>query len=219
MPRPLSTWLLVVRHGETRWNIDGRIQGHRDSPLTVTGRAQAEALAARLAAEGVDALYSSDLGRARETAAPIAAATGLAPLFNATLRERAYGVFESFTWPEIEARYPEEYARLQTRNPAYAVPGGESALEFRERLLAAMADIADRHSGQRVVIVTHGGALGMLYRVASAMPLDAQRDYVLPNAALNRFAWRDGRIGLESWGDVAHLTTVHEAGVDSRDTI
>lgn len=214
-----STSLLVVRHGETHWNIEGRIQGHRDSPLTPNGRAQAQALAARLAVERPDALYSSDLGRACETAAPIAAATGLEPLLDDALRERSYGVFESFTWPEIEQRYPQEFARLQTRNPAYAVPGGESAIAFRERLLAVMAAISERHAGRRVVVVTHGGALGMLYRVASAMPLDAPRDYALPNAALNCFTWRAGRIELESWGDVAHLAVAHEAGVDARDTI
>jgi probable phosphoglycerate mutase len=216
---PLSTAFIVARHGETFWNLEGRIQGHLDSPLTAAGRAQAQALGARLAGERIDALYSSDLGRARETAAPIAAATGVAPTFAASLRERTYGVFESLTWNEIEARYPGEYARLATRDPAYAVPEGESAIAFRERLLATFAELAERHRGARVAIVTHGGALGMLYRVATGMALDAPRGYALPNAGINRFAWRDGRLELEAWGDVAHLTAAREAGVDSRDTI
>jgi len=214
-----STTFLVVRHGETRWNIDGRIQGHLDSDLTPTGRAQADALAARLAREPLHALYSSDLGRARATAAPIAALTGLAAVLDARLRERTYGVFESLTWTEIEARYPAEYARLATRDPAYVVPGGESAIAFRERLLARFAELAASHPGQCVAVVTHGGALGMLYRVATAMPLDAVRDYPLPNAGVNRFAWAGGRLLLEAWGDVAHLEVAREAGVDSRDTI
>jgi probable phosphoglycerate mutase len=218
LPAP-ATAFLAVRHGETIWNIDGRIQGHLDSRLTPAGRAQAAAVAARLAAEPLDALYSSDLGRARETAAPIAAATGLAAVFDASLRERTYGIFESLTWSEIEARHPAEFARLATRDPAYVVPEGESALAFRERLLAAFADLAARHSGGRVAVVTHGGALGMLYRVATAMPLDAPRDYPLPNAAINRFTWSAGRLTLDAWGDVAHLEIVREAGVDSRDTI
>ncbi len=219
MTSALSTAFVVVRHGETFWNIDGRIQGHLDSRLTPTGRAQAQALAARLAGERLDALYSSDLGRARETAAPIAAATGLSPSFLATLRERTYGVFESLTWNEIEARYPAEYARLATRDASYAVPEGESAIAFRERLLATFAELGERHRGARLGIVTHGGALGMLYRVATGVALDAPRDYALPNAGINRFAWRDGRLVLESWGDVAHLAASSEAGVDSRDTI
>jgi probable phosphoglycerate mutase len=214
-----STTFLVVRHGETLWNNDGRIQGHLDSRLTPTGRAQAQALAGRLASEALHALYSSDLGRARETAAPIAAATGLAPVYDASLRERTYGIFESLTWTEIEARHPAEYARLATRDPAYVVPEGESAIAFRERLLAAFAALAERHPGERLAVVTHGGALGMLYRVATAMPLDAPRNYALPNAGINRFAWRGGRLLLEAWGDVAHLAVAREAGVDSRDTI
>lgn len=218
LPAPATTFL-VVRHGETYWNIDGRIQGHLDSRLTPAGRRQAAAAAERLAAERPDALYSSDLGRARETAAPIATATGLAPVFDPSLRERAYGIFESLTWTEIEARHPAEFARLATRDPSYAVPEGESAIAFRERLLAAFAGLAARHAGGRVAVVTHGGALGMLYRLATGMPLDAPRDYPLPNAAINRFTWHAGALSLEAWGDVAHLEVVREAGVDSRDTI
>jgi probable phosphoglycerate mutase len=218
LPAP-ATAFLVVRHGETFWNIDGRIQGHLDSRLTPAGRAQAAAVAERLAAERLDALYSSDLGRARETAAPIAAATGLDPVYDASLRERTYGIFESLTWTEIEARHPAEFARLATRDPSYVVPEGESAIAFRERLLAAFADLAERHAGGRIAVITHGGALGMLYRVATGMPLDAPRDYPLPNAAINRLAWRAGTLALEAWGEVAHLDVVREAGVDSRDTI
>jgi probable phosphoglycerate mutase len=219
MPHAHSTTFVVVRHGETHWNIAGRLQGHLDSRLTPVGLAQAAALAARLAAEPLDALYSSDLGRARETALPIAAATGLALAFDANLRERTYGMFESLTWPEIEARHPVEFARLASRDPAYAIPGGESAIAFRERLLATFAALAERHAGRRLAVVSHGGALGMLYRVARGLPLDAPRDYQLPNAGINRFAWRGGRLELDAWGDVAHLEVAREAGVDTRDTI
>jgi probable phosphoglycerate mutase len=214
-----STAFLVVRHGETLWNIAGRIQGQLDSALTPAGRAQALALAARLEREPLDAIVSSDLSRARETAAPVAASTGLSTTFDARLRERSYGLFEALTWSEIEVRHPAEFARLATRDPTYAVPGGESAIAFRERLLATLAELAGRHAGRRLVVITHGGAVGMLYRVATGMALDAPRDYALPNAAINRFSWRDGRLVLDSWADVAHLDEVREAGVDSRDTV
>ena len=214
-----ATTFIVVRHGETHWNIAGRLQGHLDSRLTPVGLAQAAALGARLAAEPLHALYSSDLGRARETAEPIAAATGLAPKFDARLRERTYGVFESFTWNEIEARFPAEFVRLASRDPTYCVPGGESPIGFRERLLAAFAALADAHRGERLAVVTHGGVLGMLYRVARDLPLDAPRAYQLPNAGINRFAWRGGRLELEAWADVAHLEVAREAGVDTRDNV
>jgi probable phosphoglycerate mutase len=214
-----ATTFVVVRHGETHWNIAGRLQGHQDSRLTPIGLEQAAALAARLAEERLDALYSSDLGRARETAEPIAAATGLAPVFDARLRERTYGIFESYTWNEIEVRYPAEFVKLASRDPTYSMPGGESPIAFRERLLATFAALAEAHPGQRLAVVSHGGALGMLYRVARNLPLDAPRAYHLPNAGINRFAWRNGRLELEVWADVAHLEVAREAGVDTRDNV
>jgi len=214
-----ATTFVVVRHGETHWNIAGRLQGHLDSRLTPVGLAQAVALGARLAGEPLDALYSSDLGRARETARPIAAATGLAPTFDGRLRERTYGVFESLTWTEIEARYPAEFVRIASRDPTYAMPQGESSIQFRERLLATFAELAGAHPGGCVAVVTHGGVLGMLYRVACNLPLDAPRAYRLPNAGINRFAWREGRLELDAWADVAHLEVAREAGVDTRDNV
>jgi probable phosphoglycerate mutase len=216
---PIATTFLIVRHGETHWNVAGRLQGHLDSPLTPVGRAQADAVAQRLAAERLDALYTSDLGRARDTAAPIERATGRTALREPGVRERCYGIFESLTWGEIEAQYPREFARLASRDPAYGVPEGESALAFRDRVLAALAGIAARHPGERVGVVTHGGVLGALYRVATGLAFDAPRDYALANAGLNRFAWRDASLVLEAWGDVSHLAVAREAGVDVRDNI
>lgn len=118
------TTFLIVRHGETEWNVAGRIQGWRNSALTERGRTQAQALAARLGAEKPDVLLASDLGRTQETAAPIAAALGKTPVLDAGLRERSYGVLEGLTWPEIEQRHPAAYARIHGRDPEYPVPEG-----------------------------------------------------------------------------------------------
>ena len=201
-----ETWLVVVRHGETQWNRERRIQGyHADSALTATGEAQAAALAGRLAREGIDALFASDLGRTRSTAHPIGLATGIAPVHDAGLRERSYGIFEGRTFAEIEKHYPAEYARIMARDPHYAAPGGESALQFRDRVLGTLERIAVHCSGKRAAVVTHQGVLGMLYRHALELPLDSPKRPPMQNASCNHFRYCSGRWILESWCDVAHL--------------
>lgn len=201
-----ETRVVVIRHGETQWNREGRIQGyHGDSPLTPTGREQVRSLGERLAREGVDLLYSSDSGRTRETADPIGAATGLQVIHDRELRERAYGVFEGCRYTEVGSRFAAEYERFRSRDPTYAPPGGESAAQFRERVLAAFRRIAAEATGQYAAVVTHGGVLGILYREAMGMPLEAPRDYPIANASLNRLRFAEGRWSLDGWGDVAHL--------------
>ncbi|HEY6239332.1 MAG TPA: histidine phosphatase family protein [Burkholderiales bacterium] len=201
-----ETRIALIRHGETEWNREGRIQGYNaDSALTETGRAQAQALAARLGREGIDALYSSDAGRTRETAGPISAATGLPVIHEAALRERNYGVFEGFSFSGIEVEFPVEYEKFRTRDPHYAPPGGESAEQFRARIIGALEAIAVRARGKRVAVVTHGGVVGMLYRQAIDIPLQEKRSYSLANASLNLFRFKAGRWLLDTWGDVAHL--------------
>lgn len=201
-----ETRVILVRHGETHWNREGRIQGyHSDSPLTDTGLVQARAVAARLAGEGIDALYSSDLGRTRQTVEPIAVATRIAAVVEPGVRERNYGIFEGRTFAEVEQVFPDEFAKYRTRDPNYSIQGGESAVQFRDRIIKALAGIAERHPGQRSVVVTHGGVVGSMYRVAMQMPLDAPRVYTTRNASLNRFRFDAGTWMVEVWGDVGHL--------------
>jgi len=201
-----ETRLILTRHGETEWNRAGRIQGYRaDSALTATGREQVRALAVRLAREGIDALYSSDAGRTRETADPIAAATRLPVVYETALRERNYGVFEGHSFTGIESAFPEEFEKFRTRDPHYVPPEGESAAQFRDRVVTALEIVAARTRGRRVAVVTHGGVLGAMYRQAMNIPLDAKRDYSLANASVNHFRFAGSRWLLDAWGDVAHL--------------
>ena len=201
-----ETRLILIRHGETEWNRAGRIQGyHADSALTAAGREQVRALAARLAREGIDALYSSDARRTRETAAPIGVATGLPVVYETTLRERNYGVFEGHSFAGVESAFPEEFEKFRTRDPHYVPPGGESAARFRDRVVTALETVAARTGGRRVAVVTHGGVLGAVYRQAMNIPLETKRDYSLANASLNHFRFAGGRWLLDAWGDVAHL--------------
>jgi probable phosphoglycerate mutase len=199
------TKFLLLRHGETVWNRDGRLQGWQDSPLSVAGRAQAGALAARLATERVDAIVASDLGRTRDTAAPIAERLALPVALDAGLRERCYGEFEGMTWAEIERARPHDYQRLAARDPEYVVPGGESGVQFRNRVVAALERLAGTHDGATVAVVTHGGVLGIVYRHANAIPLEMPRTFSVPNAAVNRVAIADRRWHVEDWADTGHL--------------
>jgi 2,3-bisphosphoglycerate-dependent phosphoglycerate mutase len=199
------THLLVIRHGETEWNSQGRFQGHRDSVLSAEGRAQAEALGEYLARERFDLLLSSDLGRALQTAGAIAMRTGHEIVVEPRLRERRMGIFEGLTPAEVEARYPDEYARFRTRDADYVIPEGESMRQLFERSVACFAGLVARHAGLTLATVTHGGVLAMLYRHARAMPLDAPRDFQLHNTGINRFRHRLGAWQLQSWGEVGHL--------------
>jgi len=207
--------LILIRHGETEWNREGRIQGyHADSPLTANGQVQARRLAERLANERVQALHSSDAGRARQTAAPIAAAVALEILYDTALRERNYGIFEGRTYGEVERDYPEAYRKFRSRDPRYAPPDGETVLQFRDRIVSALEHVATRAGGECAAVVTHGGVLGILYRHATGMPLDARRTYSLHNASVNRFVYDGTRWSLEAWGDVAHLPAESINGAD-----
>ncbi len=199
------TQLILIRHGETVWNREGRMQGQQDSPLTETGVHQARQLARRFAQEAFGALYSSDLGRTRQTARSIADAAGRDIIVDARLRERHFGVFEGLTAAEIKLNYPLEYERFKSRDPAYAMPGGESALAFRDRCLACFEDIAQRHAGDTVVVVTHGLVLDMLYRAAHGIALDQPRSFGLLNASLNTFRYAARGWQAGTLGDVSHL--------------
>jgi len=199
------TRLVLIRHGETAWNRDRRMQGQTDTPLSDEGRAQARALGARLASARFAALYSSDLARAMDTARCVADSTGHDIVADARLRERAFGIFEGLTAAEIAARYPDELERFRSRDPDYVVPSGEGGRVFHARCLGCLAEIAQRHAGDEVVVVTHGLVLDAVYRAAHAMPFEAPRTASLLNASLNVFIRGDGAWRMESWGDVEHL--------------
>lgn len=203
-----ATELILIRHGETLWNRERRMQGQTNTPLSDIGRAQAQALGQRMANHRFTALYSSDLARAWDTAAEVAKVSGHKIISEPRLRERTFGVFEGLSYEEMTARYPAEHARFSTRDPDYAVPGGESPRQFFDRSLSCLEDIASAHPGETVVAVTHGMVLDTLYRAARNMPLNVKRDAPLLNASLNTFR-REPHAWIEvSWADVEHLAEV-----------
>ncbi len=202
------TELLFIRHGETDWNLQQRFQGQIDTPLNATGRAQAQRLAVRLADERHDALFSSDLLRARETAAPLGATWQLPAVALAGLREQNFGLLEGLDVPTIQARHAELWQRWLEQDADFAAPGGESQRHFHARVLAAVRELAALGAGRRLAVVTHGGVLDMLWRTAHGLPLAGLRTCAIPNTGLNRLRWVAGALQVVSWADDAHLATL-----------
>lgn len=199
------TRILAIRHGETAWNKDTRIQGQIDIPLNDTGLAQAQRTAEVLRHESLSAVYSSDLARAVQTAQAIAQACQLELQQHIGLRERHFGVCQGFSWAELAEREPQVTDAWRRRVPDFAPPGGESLLDLQARVVGAFDELAARHVGEQIAIVAHGGVLDILYRAATQLDLQAPRSWVLANASINRVLWSPQGMSLVGWGDVAHL--------------
>lgn len=203
------TRILAIRHGETAWNADTRIQGHLDIPLNETGRWQAARLAQSLAAEPIHAVYSSDLARAFETASAITRRhpelAGRVPHKVEALRERGFGTFEGKTWAEIETNWPEQARRWRQRDTDFAPEGGETLQQLQARIAEIAQTIAQRHPGQQIALVAHGGVMDMLYRLATRQDLQAPRTWALGNTAINRLLWTPAGLTLVGWSDTRHL--------------
>jgi len=202
----VTTSLLLIRHGETAWNAEHRIQGHLDIPLSPVGMQQAARLAERLSAEPIDAIYASDLARALATAAPLAQSLGLTVHTDARLRERSFGSLQGQTLQEIETRHPAEFDRWRQRDIDWTPPDGESARTFIGRVQVVLAAIAERRH-RCAVLVTHGGVLDVAYRHAHEMPWDAPRNHTMLNASINRLQVSAPplKMSVIAWGDTAHL--------------
>jgi probable phosphoglycerate mutase len=199
------TRLFLLRHGQTAWNAEARIQGQLDIPLDATGRWQAERLALALQGEGIQALFSSDLQRARQTAAPLAAAIHVDVQVDAALRERGFGHFEGSTYAEIEARWPEDTLRWRLREPDFGPGGGEALQAFHDRSVQAVWSVAERHAGLTLAVVAHGGVLDCLYRAACHIDLRAPRTWQVANATVNRLLWTPEGFSLVGWNDASHF--------------
>ena len=202
-----ATRIIAIRHGETAWNVDTRIQGHLDIPLNDTGLWQARQLARALADEPVAAIYTSDLQRARATAQAVADTTGAPLTPEPDLRERSFGHFQGRTFAQIEAELPDQAMRWRKRDPEF-IPGGggESLTMLRSRIEHTVNELASQHPNEQIVLVAHGGVLDVLYRLATKLDLQAPRTWQLTNAAINRLLWTpDNGLALVGWADTEHL--------------
>lgn len=203
------TELILIRHGETDWNRELRFQGQLDVPLNATGLEQARRVAERLALEPMQQLVSSDLQRALQTAQAVAGKIqprlSLAPALNAALREQHFGIVEGLSVPEIKSRYADAWEEWLRFDEGFSFAGGESTRVFHGRVLGAVRALAQRHEGQTLVIVTHGGVLDMVYRSALGLSLSGPRQSEIPNAGLNRVRLVGESMEIIDWADTRHL--------------
>ncbi|WP_420476841.1 histidine phosphatase family protein [Noviherbaspirillum sp. ST9] len=215
------TEILLIRHGETAWNAKRRLQGHLDIPLNEEGERQAAALGRALRDKPLDAVFSSDLQRARQTAEAIAAPRGMQVHLDRGLRERCYGAFEGMLYGEVSQRYPEAYTAWQARDIDARFPEGvhiaETLREFSQRVVATITRIVTENKFRRVAMVAHGGVLECAYRAAQGLGFSHARDFDIFNASVNRFTWDGSKLKIEHWGDITHLQELDEEALDELD--
>ena len=205
--------LVLIRHGESTWNHEHRIQGQLDPPLSDRGREQALLLSRRLAARRPEAIYASDLRRAVETAEPIAEATGVPVRPESGLREIFLGEWEGLHTTELARRYPEAWAAWTVEPDWDLVPGGEAAAEFETRVGATLDAILAHHSHGETIVVTHGGVIqAALHRIVGR-PSRGIFPFRISNASITVVEKRDGRSIIAGVNDVGHLDGAAERPV------
>jgi len=200
-----ATELVLVRHGETDMNRELRFQGQVNVGLNAIGHEQAHRLAARLAREQAEAVYVSDLLRARQTAEPIAGKLALKPVAERGLREQAFGRVDGMRVEEIQREHPQAWERWLRFEEDFAMPEGESTRVFHARVMEAVQRVVAAHPRQTIVVVTHGGVLDMIYRTARSLGLNGPRQSEIPNAGLNRIRVSEGSFEILRWADTEHL--------------
>jgi 2,3-bisphosphoglycerate-dependent phosphoglycerate mutase len=206
-----KTRVTIVRHGETEWNAAMRLQGKQNSNLSRTGKIQVERVAQELAKRTFDILITSDLGRAVDTAKAINTFHSLVIAPDTRLRERNFGVMEGLTREEIQEKHPGVFEEYHKRKDTYEIPGGESLVQFYNRVSQALESIVEKNRGKNILIVAHGGVLDCAIRKVFGYSLDAHRCFALPNAAINVFNARNNEWSLDEWGNVNHLMNIDTA--------
>jgi probable phosphoglycerate mutase len=203
------TELIFIRHGETQWNIEGRVMGQLDSPLSRRGEKQALAIARRLSRIQIAALYSSDLGRALQTANAIANKFNIAVRLDKSLRERNMGVFQGLTREEKKAQYAQVWKESKAIGADFIIPGGgESRNQRLARSIEVMNRLADNHPNETIVVVSHDGILRGFLGHILGLDVSSETRIVRANASYNSFLKEDGQWRLKVWGDTSHLQNI-----------
>ena len=201
------TEIIIIRHGEPEWNITGRFQGHSDIPLSAAGHEQAELLGKNIALDGIDKIYASDLIRAVETAQPLAARFGLPVEKDAALRELNFGTWEGRYFSEINEETPDLMKQFYRDPESIDIPGIENFQEFRRRVAGRVREIAAQNKGRRIVLISHGASIRILFADILSMPVRAIWHVSQFNTAVNRIRFEDdGFAAITLMNDTAHLS-------------
>ena len=199
---------LLIRHGQTDWNVSGRIQGQSDVPLNAVGEKQVMALAKGLTSTSIDAVYASDLTRARATAEAVVDPHGLGIRMEPRLRELCFGEWEGSTYDELLSRisgFEEAWEAWNADRVHRAPPGGESLLQFSARVEAALADVRDAHEDGTVALVSHGGSIRMVFCVLLGLPLTSYWQMSVYNTSVSEIELRERGPVVVRWNDTSHL--------------
>lgn len=201
------TRLCLIRHGETTWNVEKRLQGHTDIPLNSRGEAQALQMAQAIKSTKLkfDVLYTSDLKRAFDTANALVQLLDMQAQVDSALRERHFGALQGLSIEEAPQLKPDIWRAHISRELDHELEGGESIRQFASRVQGALDAIVQQHEGKTILLVSHGGTLDMMYRIASDQALSAERVASVPNASLNWINHNGASWSVEQWADTRHL--------------
>jgi len=211
------TRLYLIRHGETLWNREKRLQGHLDIGLNETGLWQAEQVGRHLAQRPLQAIISSDLSRAADTAQAIAQHHSISLQLDELLRERHYGNMQGLTYDEVAAHHPRNHLAWKNREPDFCPEGGESLRQFYERVTQSVLAWVKKHPTAEIAIVAHGGVLDCINRYARGIGLSVARDFEILNASLNTLTYQDAQLKIEEWGNTEFLKHQLNKSLDELD--
>lgn len=204
--------IYIIRHGETNWNVEGKIQGQTNSSLTQKGIDQARLTAEKLKNIFFTAMYSSDLERARKTAEMLASRHSRLEINeDVRLRERKFGYLEGIGHEEFKTNHPDIYAKFRSNDPEYRIPEGESKNDLARRATDFFNDLVKRHAkDETMLVVTHGGIIDVFVRFILGIPYGSTRNFSLRNAAINIVQYNDNDWRLITLGDISHLSIKEE---------
>ena len=199
-----ETEIILIRHGETEWNSQQRMQGHSNSDLSSVGQAQIQALGQWMKNVPFDLIYSSDSLRAKQTAEAITQFSGHELKIDLRLREKNLGVFEGLTSEEARERHPEVFRLLKTAGSKYVIDEGESTQQLQDRALEIVDEIRIKHPEERVLLVTHGGFIRVVMKHSLGLSLETPTRFLIRNTGVFRLVWEDKWI-VSQMGGVSHL--------------
>ena len=196
------TRVSIVRHGETEWNLEDKMQGILDSPLTPKGIALAKELGEKLAGMKFSSIYTSDLGRAWDTAKYINEKLNLKIVPDKRLRERDMGIFATHDWAYVKEHYPDDFKKAVSDDMEYRIPDGQSKQDYVQQIQEFMTFVTEQHPGENILVVTHRGWVDFFMRLVLGISVNARRCFKVGNTSLNVFSFEKGRWMLERFGDL-----------------